>query len=620
MHHASLAALSCLLQLVPAHVTAKPSLHVHVAASRRAALPSRAAERAGVNAARLLGAIFARLRGRGRDPGPGRHPDALRALLPPLLTPLLHALCPPRGGEAPSLAAKEAVYGLLTDLLAVGVPPAWLLPPPADPGAGFELGLRTGPARDLPLHTCAPLDEARVAAAMRVFLAAMCGDAVHCARGADGAARAPGAPANLGNLAARPAAQAGGSEGAGSQDPNATQADPNPITGGGGGLSALDDIECRRATARLTVILNKPRPDDALAPVLAQPPPLAVPASYAPAAGNAPGAGLRPGRGTAAGALRGADFKWALGRRALGFLIGLAAGGGAGAEWALLAAPALRAVLADAERSVWTRVGHPLRPAYGALRAALAARGLAVQALPDAPAPRPRAGAGQDPAARAGPNPGAAPGPVPARRPPEVNGEPAGERSRAPAGPRPVEVKREAGSAGSAAPDAHRPPQVKREAAAGAVPGRACSQTTVPYPAHAAGAQVAASQASCAGAPPVGASSGCGAGLGPQAPDKAAPRPPLRQLQPQVKLEAPSRRGAPDPGGAPAGNHHAVAGAKPGKLVADVRAQLLAASWPPAAVRAAMQAALRQLGPRGLTAAAWRARAEALLAEEAAGP
>ena len=244
-------------------------------------------------------------------------------------------------GEAPSLAAKEAVYGLLTDLLAAGAPPAWLLPPPADPAAGFEPGLRPGLTRDQPLHTCAPLDAARMAAAMRVFLAAVCGDAVHCARGADGAARAPG-------VAAYPAARSGnGGEGVGSQDIMATQAAPMPVVGGG--LAPLDDIECRRATARLTMILNKPRPDDALAPVLAQPPPLAVPASYAPAAG------LGSGQGSAAGALRVADFKWVLGRRALGFLTGLAAGGGAGAEWALLAAPALRAILADAERTVWTR-------------------------------------------------------------------------------------------------------------------------------------------------------------------------------------------------------------------------------------------------------------------------
>ena len=198
--------------------------------------------------------------------------------------------------------------------------------------------------------------------------------------------------------------------------------------------------------------------------------------------------------------------------------------------------------------------------------------------------------------------------------------EPEGERGRVPTGLRPVEVKREAGSARGAVPGAHRPPQVKRETASGAVPGRVCSQTTVPYPAGATGAQVAASQASCANAPAAGARLGSRAGLGPQGADKAPPRPPLRQLQPQVKLEAQCRQGAPDPGEGPAGPPRAVAGAKPGELVANVRAQLLAALWPPAAVRAAMQVALRQLGPRGLTAAAWRARAEALLAEEAAGP
>ncbi len=53
----------------------------------RASLASRAHERAGVNAVRLLGAVFGRL---------ALRPDALRTLLPALLAPLLHVLCPPK--------------------------------------------------------------------------------------------------------------------------------------------------------------------------------------------------------------------------------------------------------------------------------------------------------------------------------------------------------------------------------------------------------------------------------------------------------------------------------------------------------------------------------------------
>ena len=109
-------------------------------------------------------------------------------------------------------------------------------------------------------------------------------------------------------------------------------------------------------------------------------------------------------------------------------------------------------------------------------------------------------------------------------------------------------------------------------------------------------------------------------GIGPQASDKgpaaraAAPAPAAGEAGGAV----PARRARPCSGpcrGPPRGGERQA-----GELVADVRAQLLAALWSPARARAAMHQALRQLGPRGLTAAAWRARAEALLAEEAAGP
>ncbi|KAK9821950.1 hypothetical protein WJX81_001508 [Elliptochloris bilobata] len=60
-------------------------------------------------------------------------------------------------------------------------------------------------------------------------------------------------------------------------------------------------------------------------------------------------------------------------------------------------------------------------------------------------------------------------------------------------------------------------------------------------------------------------------------------------------------------------------GAKPSELVAVVRAQLLAAAWPAARIKGAMQAALRQLGTRGVSAEAWRLHAEAVLADEVAG-
>ncbi len=95
-----------------------------------------------------------------------------------------------------------------------------------------------------------------------------------------------------------------------------------------------------------------------------------MPASYAPGAGSPAaaaassgqdsGEGQGPGAGQGS-ALRGADFKWELGRRAIGLLAALAAAGGHGAAWAAAAARPLRAELAAAEAAAWRRVGHPLR-------------------------------------------------------------------------------------------------------------------------------------------------------------------------------------------------------------------------------------------------------------------
>jgi len=61
-----------------------------------------------------------------------------------------------RAGESPSLAAKEAVYALLTALLGHAAAAGGLVPPPQAP-AGSE----PEPPRGLPLHACAPLEEAR---------------------------------------------------------------------------------------------------------------------------------------------------------------------------------------------------------------------------------------------------------------------------------------------------------------------------------------------------------------------------------------------------------------------------------------------------------------------------
>ena len=148
-----------------------------------------------------------------------------------------------------------------------------------------------------------------------------------------------------------------------------------------------------------------------------------------PPAGDAHGAGLAPG--SAAGALRGADFKWVLGRRAIGFLTGLAAMGGAGAEWASLAAPALRAILANAERTVWTRVGHPLRPAYGSYGRRWQRAAWLHSRCQTPRRRRPGPGLARTLPARAGPTPGSTSGAAPARRPPQVKREPAGECSAA---------------------------------------------------------------------------------------------------------------------------------------------------------------------------------------------
>ncbi len=75
-------------------------------AARRASLPSRAHERAGVNALRLLGALVDRL---------ALQPGALAALLPPLLLPLLHVLCPPKCAGRVSGQAASALLACCPD-------------------------------------------------------------------------------------------------------------------------------------------------------------------------------------------------------------------------------------------------------------------------------------------------------------------------------------------------------------------------------------------------------------------------------------------------------------------------------------------------------------------------
>ncbi len=75
-------------------------------AARRASLPSRAHERAGVNALRLLGALVDRL---------ALRPGALAALLPPLLLPLLHVLCPPKCAGRVSGQAASALLACRPD-------------------------------------------------------------------------------------------------------------------------------------------------------------------------------------------------------------------------------------------------------------------------------------------------------------------------------------------------------------------------------------------------------------------------------------------------------------------------------------------------------------------------
>lgn len=64
----------------------------------------------------------------------------------------------------PSLAAKEAVYVLLTDLLAGEATPAELIPSPSAAEAGALGGpMGPSPTHGLPLQTCLPLDAARYA-------------------------------------------------------------------------------------------------------------------------------------------------------------------------------------------------------------------------------------------------------------------------------------------------------------------------------------------------------------------------------------------------------------------------------------------------------------------------
>ncbi len=189
----------------------------------------------------------------------------------------------------------------------------------------------------------------------------------------------------------------------------------------------------------------------------------------------------------------------------------------------------------------------------------------------------------------------------------------------------------------------------------------ASAQATVPYPAFDPAPRphgVSSSQASAAGAQRAGRASASGSGAAAQPAARgsadAALRPPLRQLAPRQQAATASPRppgkaevaadlcrpaasappGAdstpssagkrgPDtnPGLNPAPNPlRVVAAANCPALVAIVKARLLAADWPARGIGKVMSDALGQLSATGLTADAWVARTEALLAEAAAGP
>ncbi len=189
----------------------------------------------------------------------------------------------------------------------------------------------------------------------------------------------------------------------------------------------------------------------------------------------------------------------------------------------------------------------------------------------------------------------------------------------------------------------------------------ASAQATVPYPAFDPAPRplgTSCSQASAAGAHRAGHASASGPGSAAQPAARGSPdaalRPPLRQLAPRLQAAAASPRppgkaeeaaglcrpaaGAPpdadgtpvsagkrgpdtNPGLNPEPNPlRVVAAANCPALVAIVKARLLAADWPARGIGKVMSDALGQLSATGLTADAWVARTEALLAEAAAGP
>ncbi|BDA50698.1 hypothetical protein COCOBI_16-3740 [Coccomyxa sp. Obi] len=290
-------------------------------------------ERTAVNLLRLLRAVLGRPALRGSS-------AAFRMLLPPLLRPLLDLLRPPGMGTEASLAAKEALYALLIDLLrdsATAIVPPVLVQgdPPIATSARVVIGRVGGP-----LQQCQPLSEDKWQAAMQVFVRVLCREGLSCVAGASDTVR----PVSMHEQSC---------------------------------LTPLDHQGMEEARSTLFILLGQPRPQDATNRLFETKQPIEVPATYEPvAAEDAPGLSpderhLRqpPLQPAAAAQFRPGDFKWRVAERAVGFLRALAASGPDGAAWAAACTPTLRALLA-ANASLHSMLSAPYKELLAAMEVA----------------------------------------------------------------------------------------------------------------------------------------------------------------------------------------------------------------------------------------------------------
>ncbi|KAL3145911.1 hypothetical protein ABBQ38_015279 [Trebouxia sp. C0009 RCD-2024] len=275
-------------------------------------------QRPAVNAVRFLGRLFTQPSLKGAEGG------ACRALLPPLLGPILEALCPVESGvhRMPSLPTKHALYLFFQDLLTDSpdlVPPVG---PPPVPTSSVHF-------RNGPLQTGAQVAPDRFAVAMHAFLQAVCGDVLAC----------------VWKLCAPPGTTPGG-QGA----PGQAAVPPSEAAHE---LHTLTTQGCKSACSSLFSALGPPRSLDT------------IEALYL-AHNNPPGS-----TAGSCGASWPADFPWRLAETALAFLAVLGAMSPHGKHWLLATCPSLhQAMIASPAHS------RPLRPAYQKLLSVLQEQGV----------------------------------------------------------------------------------------------------------------------------------------------------------------------------------------------------------------------------------------------------